>query len=1196
MRPIKPILLPVILMLLCMLFIIPQSNSQPNKRTCHWYSSRYIGLDFNTGDPVEDPSGICNSVYRQASTVMSDTNGNLLFYSDGEYIFHKNHGTMKNDYGYPEVISGHQGTIAIPKPGSDDIFYVFIVSRSWGSPTLPLYYFTIDMTHEGGLGEVVGIETLDDGWDAADNITATLHKNKNDIWVVTRKYTQDSYAAFLVTENGVDPDPVLSPAPNRELSWGPTNIGAMRISLDKKFLVTTYHGNPDQSGGINEICEFDNQTGQVNYLYGFGIWQFFIPPPEHWYEETTCEFSPCSKFLYIGVEMQEGDFYNHVFQFDMKLIHDSVAFIQSGVVVDSIQGSCLQLAPDGRIYCLGKCSWFTLGDPQNAFLGRINNPGGQGLASGYQENVLEFQYGMVDFTWVNFMNDYLLRFDFDGQCALDTFYFDPWFFPEPTWIHWNFGDPASGSQNISEDLHPTHVFTHGGEFEVNVMLTYPNGRMEITSRVVEVDSVPWPDLGPDTLICPGSSLTLNANCAADLYSWSTGQWGTSSITVSDSGLYWVRTSYANGCDNFDTIYVGLHPEITFDESGLVITPTACGGTSGSITGLSVSGIEPLQIEWKDLSGNVLGNDPDLFNLGVGQYYLSVTDGNGCLNESPLYTIFDAGGLQVDSVTVSGSACGQDNGMIQVYAVPLPGGQLFYSIDNGQNYFDNGGLFENLPPWDYSVMILDENDCEGVYQYNPVQVADLIAPQLVSATSLPEIDFLQNGEIILDATGSTANLYYSIDNGATWQVNDGTFTGLVTGIYDCIIRDDNNCDTVFLVEVERFWATILKAVAGNADTCSGTIFEIPIKVQNFNDVSKFRMHLAYNRDMIECTGFTAQHPAVADSLQAFINDATGDILFLWNDDTPATLPDQTSVVKLMFSDRTTGQDTIEWYSQAEESYFLKSTADTLKAEFILGTVRISSPPQILWINDMVLCEGEELTAMALVEGSNPISEKYWIKPDGSIQIGVGILIDNAQPAHSGTYTFVATDDRGCTSEKSIQVTVIPTPDPAIPNGDTLLLEEGESIDAGDGFMTYSWSTGDSSQTIVPATEGWYNVTVTTTNDCQATDSVYVKFLEEPPFEPAQYFYIPNAFTPDGDGRNDVFRAVLSSQQLSIVNFQLSVFDRWGGQVFETEDIGQGWDGTKNGQALQEGVYVYRVTFKTYGDPSERIITGTVAVIK
>ena len=1186
-----------VLLWLVFFLITILSFSQPNRRTNHWYFSDSVGLDFSSGYPAEDIDGRVLSPYGyEGSTVMSDTIGNLLFYCDGQYVWHKNHDWMKNDFGYPAIERGYQGTIAFPKPGSDHLYYVFIVSRCNGIERLPLYYFTIDMLREGGLGEVMDIDTLSTAWDAADKLTATYHENKKDIWVVTRKFNMDSYAAFLVTDQGVYPDPVLSPAPNRELSWGPANFGPVKISPDKHFLISTFEGNQSQIGGFVEVCKFNAATGIVSFMYSFQMKTYFFPTQIPHYEEVGCEFSPCSNFLYVAAEIQHP--YNprtHIYQFNMDVIDDSATFIQSGVLIDTIQGSNLQLASDGRIYCLGKAAFHYPSNPDNNKIGRINNPGLLGSACEYEADVVEVQHGQITYGTVNFLTDYLLRFDFAGQCALDTFYFDPWFFPEPTWIQWDFDDPASGSQNTSHNLYPQHVFTHGGEFEVSVLLTYPNGRVENTSRVVEVDSVPWPDLGPDTLICQGSSLTLSSNCNGN-FLWSTGQWGTSSITVSDSGLYWVRASYANGCDNYDSIYIGFHPGVEFDETGLVITPTGCGGTSGSITGLSALGTPPLAYLWMDLSGNSLGTDPDLFNLGVGQYYLSVTDGNGCANESPLYTITDAGNLQVDSVSVSGSACGQNNGLIQVYAVPLPGGQLFYSIDNGQNFYDNGGLFENLPPGEYSVMIQDENDCQGVYTYNPVHVDDLLAPQLISATSLPEVDFLQNGEIILEATGSTTSLYYSIDNGVSWQTNNGTFTGLVAGIYDCIITDENDCDTNFQVEVERFWATILKAVVENVDTCSGTIFEIPIKVQNFNDVSKFRMHLSYNRDMIECTGFAEPHSAIADSLQAFINDATGDILFLWNDDTPGTLPDQTSMVKLIFSDRTTGEDVIEWYSQAEESYFLKSTADTLKAEFTLGTVRISSPPQILWINDMVLCQGEELLAFPLVEGSNPILERYWIKPDGGIQIGIGLIIDDIQPAQSGPYTFIATDDRGCTSEKSILVTVIPTPDPAIPNGDTLFIDEGEELDAGAGFLSYLWNTGSTGQTIPPSIEGWYSVTVTTTNDCQATDSVYVTFREEPVIEPSQYFYIPNAFTPDGDGRNDEFRLVPAIESLSIVDCRLSIFDRWGGRVFEGDGISKGWDGTKNGRECPAGAYIYRITFKTDEDPSEKMITGTVAVIR
>ncbi len=906
------------------------------------------------------------------------------------------------------------------------------------------------------------------------------------------------------------------------------------------------------------------------------------------------EFSPDSKFLYLG-GYTGIDTTVRIFQFDMKLIEDKNLFLQSSIIVGQGQGFNLQLAPDGKIYCLAEYPAGIAGLGLDKTYGIIHQPQNKGLACDYEPNAYEFSHGELYFPGISFMTDYLLRFDFEGQCALDTFYFDPWFFPTPTWIQWDFGDTASGSQNISNELHAKHVFTQGGEFEVSVLLTYPSGRVEKTSRVVEVDSVPYPNLGPDTLICRDASLTLSASCNAQFFTWSTGQWGTSTITVSDTGSYWVRASYANGCDNYDTIHIGFLPETQFDETNLLITPTSCGGTSGSITGLQVNGIEPLFLEWKDLSGTILGNAIDLYNLGVGQYFLSITDGNGCISESSIFTIQDAGNLQVDSVTASGAICGQNNGVIQVYASPQPGGQLLYSINNGDNFYDNGGLFENLPPGNYVVMIKDLNDCEGIYTNNPVSVEDLTAPDLLSTSTLPEIDFLQNGEIMLNATGSTSDLYYSITNGSSWQTNNGNFTGLSAGIYDCIVRDENNCDTAFQVEVTRFWATILQAIAGSTDTCAGTTFEIPLLVEHFNDVSKFRMHLAYNNTLMECLGYAGAEPSLADSLQVFINEASGDILVTWQDDPPVTLADQSPVVDIVFTDKGAGQGTIDWYGQAQESYFVKSTADTLPAAFTTGTVRISSPPSISGLSDLTLCEGEELLTFAMVQGSNPITEQHWTWPDGSAHPGPGLMLFGVEPVQSGAYTFTATDSRGCTSEGSLQLTIIPTPDPALTNGDTLTLDPGQSLDAGSGFFSYSWNTGETAQIIIPASEGWYKVTVTSINNCMGIDSVYVAFSEEPVIEPSQYFYIPSAFTPNSDGKNDSFIPVQINAELTIDNWQLTIFDRWGGSVHETKDIGTGWDGTKDGKLCPGGVYVYRLTFMV-GGVEEEVMAGTVALVR
>jgi len=67
---------------------------------------------------------------------------------------------------------------------------------------------------------------------------------------------------------------------------------------------------------------------------------------------------------------------------------------------------------------------------------------------------------------------------------------------------------------------------------------------------------------------------------------------------------------------------------------------------------------------------------------------------------------------------------------------------------------------------------------------------------------------------------------------------------------------------------------------------------------------------------------------------------------------------------------------------------------------------------------------------------------------------------------------------------MNLTVIPTPDPALPNGDTLTPGAGQTLDAGSGFSSYVWNTGETAQAITPAADGWYKVTVTSTNNCQA----------------------------------------------------------------------------------------------------------------
>jgi gliding motility-associated-like protein len=87
------------------------------------------------------------------------------------------------------------------------------------------------------------------------------------------------------------------------------------------------------------------------------------------------------------------------------------------------------------------------------------------------------------------------------------------------------------------------------------------------------------------------------------------------------------------------------------------------------------------------------------------------------------------------------------------------------------------------------------------------------------------------------------------------------------------------------------------------------------------------------------------------------------------------------------------------------------------------------------------------------------------------------------------------------------------------------------------------------------------------------------------------YIPNAFTPNGDNKNDVFLPVIRS----VKKYSLQIFNRWGQKIFETRDYAQGWDGVINGEACVEETYSYKIILTALnGDFKET--TGSVLLYR
>ena len=200
------------------------------------------------------------------------------------------------------------------------------------------------------------------------------------------------------------------------------------------------------------------------------------------------------------------------------------------------------------------------------------------------------------------------------------------------------------------------------------------------------------------------------------------------------------------------------------------------------------------------------------------------------------------------------------------------------------------------------------------------------------------------------------------------------------------------------------------------------------------------------------------------------------------------------------------------------------------------------------------------------------------------------------------TLTATSDSGCVStiSKNNYITVYPAPDASFtiqPQITTISDPIISITDLSTGADYWNWNFGDGSDTssvlsssnYTYADTGTYIVTLITSTLYNCVDTAYQTIVIEPDF----VFYIPNAFTPDGDGINETF----IGKGVFIKGFEMTIFDRWGNLIYKTTDINKPWDGKANrGNEIAQGdVYIYVVKITDIKDKSHSY-KGVVTLVK
>jgi gliding motility-associated-like protein len=451
------------------------------------------------------------------------------------------------------------------------------------------------------------------------------------------------------------------------------------------------------------------------------------------------------------------------------------------------------------------------------------------------------------------------------------------------------------------------------------------------------------------------------------------------------------------------------------------------------------------------------------------------------------------------------------------------------------------------------------------------------------------------------TQGTPPYGFSLDGGP--YQTDSVFTGLIPGRHTVILKDQAGVINTFGFSL---YSTCVSIVASALTPCSGTVdsvlviafmgkppYTYSLDGTTFQPSDAFGgvapgNHTVTVKDAAGVTQTAAlTAPAVSDTLSVTTGPAmsvcagasvmlgatsNGD-RFTWS---PGTGLSNTGVLQPLASPDTTTE------------YILTATRGTcVRADSVRVTV--DPGPMVQTSGDTTICSG----ASVVIAGNVSNGDKFaWTPVTGLSNAGVARPV--ARPATTTVYVLTVTDVSGCIDTASLMVEVTPPVVLSAGNDTNLLLGQTISLGAvGTPVTRYAWSpaTALSDPTAAnpvarPSQDITYTVNAETANGCSGDASVTIHV-----FSRADIF-VPSAFTPNGDGHNDLFRAV----PVGIKSFgHLTVYDRWGRLVFKGNGPDQGWDGTLGGVPQEAGAYVWTASgIDLAGHPVLR--RGTVVLIR
>lgn len=665
--------------------------------------------------------------------------------------------------------------------------------------------------------------------------------------------------------------------------------------------------------------------------------------------------------------------------------------------------------------------------------------------------------------------------------------------------------------------------------------------------------------------CDGlATASATGGTAPYLYTWQpTGGAGATATNLCD-GTYQVKISDANGC--LDSI-----PVVITEPQELLLSYTSTDAYCGDPTGTGIitptGGTPPYTYNWP------VGNSPTSNSnsgLPIGTHTVIVTDDNGCFKTIDV-VINDQPGPTIDSITFVAPTCfGLSNGSATVHVSggTIAGGYNFIWDDPSAQVSQTAIA---LPAGTYCVTVTDDNGCTAAACVTVTEPSELLPVPDIPRT----ICYGDSTQVWANAQGGT--LPYTIDwvGGVFPQnaVGPHTVIPLTTTDYCFTITDANGCISPAGCVTITVTPPLELDLTPDVDICDG------------DSITLVANGTGGNGDPYTFNWYESNYPG--GTLLHTDSGGTG-------------------------SSFTVNPSSATWY------YVVLDDGCSLEAVDSVLVSLNDTPLLLINVPDSAGCA--PFTANFTSNTDIAVSYDWDFDCDGVVDLSGNFPSPDWTYQQSGFYDVCVTaySADGCTTTvvvpQMIEVYPVPVADftftpnvttflnPTIYFSNTSTGEDHYSWDFGDGTTlsgtdtAYTWNnTGDTFTVANPVhtyqDTGYFNVTLTVTNSFGCTDMVTYQVYIEGDY----IIFAPSAFTPNGDGVNDVWFP--KGIGISDNNYDLFIFNRWGELIFESHDKNFGWDGKVKGTDTDAklDVYVYLIrTVDHQGEAHEYI--GHITLVR